>query len=81
MTKDLPSEEAAWGRRKANKAAKGSGVPATSDKSAGQETSGPKTQHFNYQTYKLHALSDYVETIRKFGTTDSYTTHLVCSRL
>ena len=28
----------------------------------------------NLQTYKIHALGDYVSTIRMFGTTDSYTT-------
>ena len=27
----------------------------------------------NLQTYKVHALGDYVSTIRMFGTTDSYT--------
>jgi hypothetical protein len=29
---------------------------------------------FNLQTYKIHALGDYVSTIRMLGTTDSYTT-------
>ena len=32
----------------------------------------PKT--FNLQTYKLHALGDYSNSIRKYGTTDSYST-------
>ncbi|OJA13561.1 hypothetical protein AZE42_10057, partial [Rhizopogon vesiculosus] len=77
ITKDLPSEEAARGHRKANKAVKGmGGVTNKSQQKSGQKTSGPKVQHFNFQTYKLHALSDYVPTIRKFGTTDSYTSHL-----
>lgn len=35
----------------------------------------PKT--FNLQTYKLHALGDYVSTIRQYGTTDSYSTQVV----
>src|ERR1700709_1319077 len=35
----------------------------------------PKT--FNLQTYKLHALGDYSTSIRKFGTTDSYSTEPV----
>jgi hypothetical protein len=78
-TKDLPSEEAARGRRKASKAAKGmGGATDKGQQSSGQKTSGPKLRHFNFQTYKLHALGDYVRTIRKFGTTDSYTSHLVC---
>ena len=35
----------------------------------------PKT--FNLATYKLHALGDYVKTIKLFGTTDSYSTQIV----
>lgn len=31
----------------------------------------------NLQTYKLHALGDYTETIRRYGTTDSYSTQPV----
>ena len=82
VTKDLPSEEAARGRRKANKAAKGIGSTTNKgQQESGQKTSGPKVRHFNFQTYKLHALGDYVQTIQQFGTTDSYTSHLVCSHL
>lgn len=32
---------------------------------------------FNLNTYKIHALGDYTATIRKYGTTDSYSTELV----
>ena len=32
---------------------------------------------FNLNTYKFHALSKYAASIRQFGTTDSYTTHIV----
>jgi len=35
----------------------------------------PKTLNLN--TYKLHSLGDYVATIRKYGTTDSYSTEPV----
>lgn len=31
----------------------------------------------NLNTYKVHALGDYVETIRRYGTCDSYTTETV----
>ena len=31
-------------------------------------------------TYKFHALGDYVSMIRMFGTTDSFSTQLVCAR-
>ena len=43
-----------------------------------QATRRPKT--FNLQTYKLHALGDYSSSIRKFGTTDSYSTEPVSKR-
>lgn len=33
----------------------------------------------NLNTYKFHALGDYVATIRRFGTTDSYSTQVVSS--
>jgi hypothetical protein len=32
----------------------------------------------NLNTYKWHALGDYADTIRNFGTTDSYSTEPVC---
>ena len=38
---------------------------------------GPKKRTLNLNTYKFHALADYVATIRLFGTTDSYSTLLV----
>lgn len=31
----------------------------------------------NLQTYKVHALGDYTEAIRRYGTTDSYSTQPV----
>lgn len=36
-----------------------------------------RLKHLNLTTYKYHALADYLDTIRRYGTTDSYTTHLV----
>ncbi|KAF7974699.1 hypothetical protein HWV62_11479 [Athelia sp. TMB] len=35
---------------------------------------GTSKKCFNIWTYKVHALGDYVKTIRMFGTTDSYST-------
>ena len=40
--------------------------------------SGPKRKGFNLFTIKFHFLGDYVRHIRLFGTTDSYSTQLVC---
>lgn len=34
-------------------------------------------KQFNLNTYKFHALGDYVSMIRTFGTTDSFTTQVV----
>lgn len=36
---------------------------------------------FNLQTYKFHALGDYVSTIRRYGTSDSYSTEPVCPHI
>jgi hypothetical protein len=69
VTKELPSEHAARGRRKAAAAAK---KGLTTPKS-----SGAKIKKFNLRTYKLHALGDYPQMIRRFGTTDSYSTQIV----
>ena len=44
-----------------------------------QKAGGPKLRYLNLTTYKLHALGDYVDTIRRFGPTDNYTTQLVSS--
>ncbi|EFI26951.1 ubiquitin and ribosomal protein S27a [Coprinopsis cinerea okayama7 len=37
------------------------------------DSKGRLRKTLNLNTYKYHALCDYVETIRRFGTTDSYT--------
>ena len=41
--------------------------------------SSRKPKQLNLKTYKFHSLGDYVETIRRFGTTDSYSTQAVSS--
>lgn len=41
------------------------------------ESTGPRAKKFNMNTYKFHAMGDYVGTIRFFGTTDSFTTQIV----
>ncbi|KIK11947.1 hypothetical protein PISMIDRAFT_121797, partial [Pisolithus microcarpus 441] len=64
QTKELPSEAAA--RRRQQKR------PQTNNQSG-----GPRPKVFNMLTYKIHALGDYVQTIKLFGTTDSYTTQIV----
>ncbi|KAJ3486185.1 hypothetical protein NLI96_g4423 [Meripilus lineatus] len=66
-TIELPKEAAARARRQ-----QAQGVPQ--DASTSSSTRRLKT--FNLNTYKLHALADYVKTIRLYGTVDSYTTKL-----
>jgi hypothetical protein len=38
-----------------------------------------KPKQLNLKTYKYHSLGDYVDTIKRFGTTDSYSTQGVSS--
>lgn len=84
VTKDLPSEEAARGRRQAAKvlkvAQKASGnpqapvpLPQTSSKPP------PKSRRFNMETYKLHAFPDVPAAIRAFGVTEGTSTMNVCT--
>lgn len=62
------------------------GEPATSSSNTSlDETITPKTKKIagrlrktlNLNTYKDHSLGDYVETIRQYGTVDSYSTESV----
>ncbi|KAH7902872.1 hypothetical protein BJ138DRAFT_1200325, partial [Hygrophoropsis aurantiaca] len=68
-TMELPQEVNARIRRSSK-----DGLQPTSDPVA--KKSGPRPKTFNLLTYKLHALGDYVASIKLFGSTDSYTTQL-----
>lgn len=68
-TLELPSETATRWRRK-------NGQFNISNTTA-HNISGAHLKSFNLNTYKLHALGDYVWTIQLFGTTDSYTIQIV----
>jgi hypothetical protein len=81
-TRELPQEEAARSRRQKKK--KGSinlpnpSPPAPAPSTATSSSSaGTKKKLFNLILIKLHALGDYVKTIKAFGTTDSYSTQPV----
>jgi hypothetical protein len=66
LTRELPREAAARQRRGA--------------KDNARKPAAAKLASFNISTYKVHALGDYVESIRQFGSTDSYSTEPVsCS--
>jgi hypothetical protein len=89
-TVELPREMAARERRKSKKptsqkpdtdasgpVSQNHPMPAGSEK---KPLMKPKVRYFNLLTYKLHALGDYLETIKHFGTTDSYSTQIVSLR-
>jgi hypothetical protein len=73
VTRELPKETAARGRRTAALAAKGDSRAAK-----GKARTVPNQKKLNLATYKYHALADYSETIRRFGPTDNYNTQIVC---
>ena len=68
-TTELPKEATARARR----------INATTDRlSQTAKPVGPRNKKsFNLRTYKLHAMGDYVSTIRRYGTVDSYSTQAV----
>jgi hypothetical protein len=86
-THELEREQSARLRRqdKVKKAAAGTNSNAQKGKKATTKTnpqpqkssSGRQPKQFNLKTYKYHALGDYCNTIRRFGTTDSYSTQPV----
>jgi len=72
-TTELPKEYAARGRRQSRKEAQNpEGTSNTAPKTGERK---PKT--LNLSVYKIHALGDYVSTIRLFGTTDSFSSQIV----
>ena len=81
-TRNLPSEEAARGRRKAAKAKlqptkQQSKSKAKVPKLKGKEKVSSTLRAFGLSNYKTHALADYPSMIREFGTTDGYSTQNV----
>jgi hypothetical protein len=77
-TRELPKETAARGRRQTRKQVKKASQPEKLPAGAKPNIrSSAKDKSLNLATYKVHALADYVRTIRLFGTTDSYSTQTV----
>ncbi len=75
QTFDLPSEEAARGRRKAKKeatAATAADVTTSKGKAKESASGSRKVRTFNLNTYKVHALGGYAKAIRRFGSPDNY---------
>jgi len=79
--KELPGEAAARARRQVadQKTRALSGKQPTRQP---QDRGGPakSANTFNLSTPKIHALGDYPSTVRRLGTTDSYSTQRVPSK-
>lgn len=54
-----------------------SSVPAASSQLPPRGRNGRRRKRLNINTYKFHSYGDYLNTIREYGTTDSYSTELV----
>ena len=73
-TRELKRETAARNRRNCAK------DKSSVSKPGPQRNAGRRFKTFNLQTYKLHSMGDhYVSSIKRFRTTDSYTTAIVSS--
>lgn len=80
VTHELPREVTARQKRQQAKAATSQETTSHTDPepTKGKPTeSKPLVKALNLQKYKHHSLGDYVETIRRYGTTDSYSTQSV----
>ena len=74
-TRELEREWAARQQRQEKSAARGA---SESKRPTAPSSSKPQRQKgLNLMTYKYHALGNYADTIRRFGTTDSYSTQPV----
>ena len=76
-TRELPQEEAARSRHQKKKKRSINPSPLAPAPSTARASAGTKKKLFNLVLIKLHALGDYVKTIKMFGTTDSYSTQPV----
>jgi hypothetical protein len=76
-TRELARETDARKRRQLKKTAKSTRASVHDSTVKNPKGDGPLLKIFNIQTYKYHALGDYSDTIRRFGTSDSYSTEPV----
>jgi hypothetical protein len=76
-TRELQREHAARLRRRQG-ASTATVEPGSSDSQPHKQKSSARLpKQLNLRTYKFHALGDYHDTIRRFGTIDSYSTQPV----
>lgn len=69
-TRELPRESEARNRRQVR-------LQLSGPSRVQHHLSAHRPKTLNLQTYKIHALGDYVSQIRLYGTTDSYSTQTV----
>ena len=74
-TREMPSESKKRASRNASEAAKKKSQQPANSKD--MEKVAPTKRNFNLAAYKPHALGHYSSWIRRFGTTDSYSTQTV----
>jgi hypothetical protein len=74
QTKELPREVSARARRETSATMKSI---SSSHTGHARPSAHAKIKQFNMNTTKIHSLPDYAAHIRRFGTTDSYTTQTV----
>jgi hypothetical protein len=67
-TMELPKEKSARERNAARRSGSDNADPGSG---------GRKAKKFNLNTYKFHAMGDYLQTILLFGTVDSFTSQIV----
>ena len=78
QTNELPGEVATRGRRQvANQKTRALSGKQPAKKPQNREHPDESVKTFNLSTPKVHALGDYLSTIRWLGTTDSYSTQRV----
>jgi len=82
LTYELPSEEAARGRRTAAKVKKMHDQTTTTEGGSSTAATGRGkptrlVKKFNLESYKPHALGDYAMMIRLYGPTDGYSSQTV----
>ncbi|KIM76449.1 hypothetical protein PILCRDRAFT_12697 [Piloderma croceum F 1598] len=73
-TTELPKECAARGRRQSRKEAQNTEAASNTALKTSAAEKRPKT--LNLSVYKIHALGDYVNTNRLFGTTDLFSSQI-----
>lgn len=75
---ETPKEKEAWDRREDPKNAPLTATRRPS-KAPAKRVSGHHQKRFSLSTVQIHLLGHYVPTIRRFGSTNSYSTQVVSS--